>query len=392
MSDRSLRIGVEIVKVAAIITCCFFWFDARLEETSTQVASAATLDIQKTRTETEARLVEIEKLQNAAREDLEAAHGQVREVESDLREAHEDGLRRERDRLITLLEDRSEEMRILIEQGLARIDGATVEATAEVNSRVENLASSIVREPLDMKRSMIYPIVQLRGNGTVGSGVVVRSNEVNEDGVAVTYILTAHHVVYEVMEPDATRRDLVEDLRFLDPKSDNLQFKSHEAVVLAEDPDHDLALLRVELDKPWPYVAQLAEKQEVEKLQIFDPVYAVGCPLGNKPLPSVGEISSQEKMVSGTKFWMVNAPTFFGNSGGGIFQHSTGRLVGISSMIYTYGKRQPMVVPHMGLFVPLETVRNWLEGEGYGHFFADATPSTGEAGVAATAATVEEEE
>ncbi len=391
MSDRSQRITVEILKVAAIIFCCFLWFDARLEESTTQVASAASLGIQQTRVDTEARLVEIEKQQFAAREDLAAAHGQVREVESGLREAAEDGLRRERDSLVNLLENRSEEMRDLIEQGLARIDGATVQATADVSSRVESLASSMVREPLDMKRSMIYPVVQLRGNGTVGSGVVVRSDPVNEAGVSTTYILTAHHVVYEVMEPDAKRRDLVEDLRFLDPENDNLALKSYQAEVLEEDPDHDLALLRVELNEPWPYVAELAGKHEIDDLEIFDPVYAVGCPLGNKPLPSVGEISSQEKMVSGTKFWMVNAPTFFGNSGGGIFQLSTGRLVGISSMIYTYGKRQPMVVPHMGLFVPLETVRTWLEDEGYGYFFADATPNTAVATVADSTATIEED-
>ena len=36
-------------------------------------------------------------------------------------------------------------------------------------------------------------------------------------------------------------------------------------------------------------------------------------------------------------------------------------------MIYTYGKRSPMVVPHMGLFVPLSQVRSWLRREGYVH-------------------------
>jgi len=179
------------------------------------------------------------------------------------------------------------------------------------------------------------------------------------------------------MTPGTERRDIVEDLRFLDPSTDRLGMISHQAKVIAEQSDHDLALLLVYLDEPWPYVAQLANRTEVENLEIFEPVYAVGCPLGNKPLPSVGEISSQEKRVSGSTFWMVNAPTFFGNSGGGIFHHSSGRLVGISSMIYTYGKRQPMVVPHMGLFVPLETVRSWLEGEGHGHFFADAGKDSG---------------
>ena len=390
MNDRSTRITAEILKVAAIIFCCFLWFDARLEEQSSRVADAATEGIQQAKDETEARLAMIERQQNEAREELAAAHGQVREVESDLREETEDNLRRERERLLHLLEDRSEEMRVLIEQGLTRIDGATVAATQEVSSRIESLASSIHREPSDMKRRMIYPVVQLRGNGTVGSGVVVRSDPVNADGVSETYILTAHHVVYEVMEPEATRRDLVEDLRFLDPRTDRLRMESHQGHILAEDPDHDLALLRVDLDAPWPYVAQLAERREFDQLDIFDPVYAVGCPLGNKPLPSVGEISSQEKMVSGTRFWMVNAPTFFGNSGGGIFDHSSGNLVGISSMIYTYGKRQPMVVPHMGLFVPLETVRTWLETEGYGHFFADASGANRNHAVAESSASVDD--
>jgi S1-C subfamily serine protease len=266
-------------------------------------------------------------------------------------------------------------MRTLIEQGLSRIDGAASAATAEVNSRIETLASSIARQPLEMKRRMIYPVVQLRGNGTVGSGVVVRSEPVDADGIAKTYILTAYHVVHEVMDPEAERQDVVEDLRFLEPFDDRLAAEGNRAEVLAEDQELDLALLRVDLDTTWPYVAEFAARDEVSRLGIFDPVYAVGCPLGNKPLPSVGEISSQEKIVSGTNFWMVNAPTFFGNSGGGIFHLTSGRLVGISSMIYTYGKRQPMVVPHMGLFVPLDTVRSWLEERGFSHFFADGVPA-----------------
>jgi len=391
MSDRWQRIAAETVKVAAILLVCAFWFDARIDDRSEQVAHAATVDLDRTRLETETRLAELEKEQRAARAELAEAAGQVIAVEAGLREEHEDRLEREREQILSLLEARSGEMRSLIEKGLAEIDGAAVAATASVRSRVESLASSIQREPLDMKRRMIYPVVQLRGNGTVGSGVVVRSDPVGEDGVSKTYILTAYHVVQEVMEPEAERKDLVEDLRFLDPETDRLAEVPHRAEVVSEHQEIDLALLRVDLSEPWPYVAELAERDEVARLQIFDPVYAVGCPLGNKPLPSVGEISSQEKLVSGTNFWMVNAPTFFGNSGGGIFHLPSGRLVGISSMIYTYGKRQPMVVPHMGLFVPLETVRGWLEQEGFGHFFADATPLPGESAVTETSAAVSEE-
>ncbi len=390
MQDRWQRIAAETVKVAAILLGCFIWFDARLEESSDQVASAATADLRHTRIETEARLIELERDQRKTRGELEAAHGQVREVEADLREENNDRVERERVQLLALIDDRSEEMRTLIEKGLSRIDGAAVAATAEVYSRVESLASTIERQPLHMKRRMIYPVVQLRGNGTVGSGVVVRSDPVDASGVSKTYILTAYHVVHEVMDPATEEQGSVQDIRFLDPENDRLGLDSHSAEVVAEDQDIDLSLLRVDLDTRWPFVAELAAREEISSLEVFDPVYAVGCPLGNKPLPSIGEISSQEKLVSGTNFWMVNAPTFFGNSGGGIFHLPSGRLVGISSMIYTYGKRQPMVVPHMGLFVPLQTVRIWLEKEGFGHFFADASPTDSgvEARVEETAAEI----
>ena len=35
-------------------------------------------------------------------------------------------------------------------------------------------------------------------------------------------------------------------------------------------------------------------------------------------------------------------------------------------MIYTYGKRNPTVVPHMGLFVPVDVIYRWLDDAGLG--------------------------
>ena len=95
MRDQSLRITGEIVKVTAILACCFFWFDSRITESHSQVASAATEDIQETRRAVQTRISELEQWQTKARGELEAAHGQVREVENDLRESTEDKLRRE---------------------------------------------------------------------------------------------------------------------------------------------------------------------------------------------------------------------------------------------------------------------------------------------------------
>ena len=39
---------------------------------------------------------------------------------------------------------------------------------------------------------------------------------------------------------------------------------------------------------------------------------------------------------------------------------------------YTYGFDQSLVVPHMGLFVPISTVYDWLEGRGYKHILNGA--------------------
>ncbi|MEE2856147.1 MAG: serine protease [Planctomycetota bacterium] len=221
---------------------------------------------------------------------------------------------------------------------------------------------------------MIYPVVQLRGNGTVGSGVVVSSDQVDENQWA-TWIVTAYHVVEEVRD-FSSEKVVVREIRFFDPELGRLGSEIHEGVEIASLPASDLSLVRVLLTRQWSFLAEPATEKACLQLSVFDTVYAVGCPLGNQPLPTIGEISSQYKPVADEVFWMVSAPTFFGNSGGGIFLAGDGRLVGISSMIYTYGKRSPMVVPHMGLFVPLQTVRSWLRREGFAHLMGDPGPMT----------------
>lgn len=306
-------------------------------------------------------LAETERAVHHVRADLETQSAEL--------EDQRERLALERTALGHIIDDKTQELRSILETGLDRVEGATYEQSREVTARVSTLESVIRRSPKDMKRAMIYPIVQMRGNGTVGSGVVISSERKDPEGKAVTYILTAYHVVQEITEglTDPTR---IDELKFMDPDRDDLCATPEVGKVVAIHPEIDIALIRTELATPWPFVADIASSQETRDVEIFDQVYAVGCPLGNKPLPTVGEISSQEKMVAGQNFWMVNAPTFFGNSGGGIFKRSNGRLVGISSMIYTYGKSQPMVVPHMGLFVPLSTVSEWLSGEGYSFLFS----------------------
>lgn len=220
------------------------------------------------------------------------------------------------------------------------------------------------RSKTKMER-MIYPIVQMKGNGTVGSGVVV-ANEPGPEQNWYVWVVTAYHVVEEVRD-FSNYDETVVDVHFFDAELGRVSEDSCTGLEIVAYPEADLSLLRIERHQPWPYLADVAPEEVCEQLSVFDPVYAVGCPLGNQPIPTRGEISSQYKKVGDEVYWMVSAPTFFGNSGGGIFLSENGQLVGISSMIYTYGKRSPMVVPHMGLFVPLAQVRSWLRREGFVH-------------------------
>jgi S1-C subfamily serine protease len=223
-----------------------------------------------------------------------------------------------------------------------------------------------------LKQSMIYPTVQLRGKGTVGSGVIVWSGLIGRKGDASThgtYVLTAYHVITEVTTKD--RPDLVEDVRLMGV-DDRLGDMKHQAQVITFDRRRDIALLSLELDERAPYVATFASPEDTAHIEVFEPAYAVGCPLGNMPLPTAGEISTKYKLVEDQVFWMLSAPTFFGNSGGGIFRAQDGKLIGISSMVYTYGRSNPVVVPHLGLFVPSPTICEWLDEEGYA-FVHDST-------------------
>jgi hypothetical protein len=121
--------------------------------------------------------------------------------------------------------------------------------------------------------------------------------------------------------------------------------------------------------------ARLAPAGRIEQARIFEQVYAVGCPLGNDPIPTFGEIADVRHVVDGETYWMISAPTYIGNSGGGIFDAQNHELLGIFSKIYTHGALRPTVVPHMGLVTPLTAIYDWLSDVGYAYVVPDPDPA-----------------
>ena len=130
-------------------------------------------------------------------------------------------------------------------------------------------------------------------------------------------------------------------------------------------PQGDLALLRLRSREFFPEAASLATPEEMAEVGVFTKVVAVGCPLGHEPIPTQGEVTHLKSRVGGTDYWMINAPTYLGNSGGGVFLARSRRLIGVFSKIYTHGKLNPNVVPHMGLCTPLNEAIRWLKSTPY---------------------------
>ncbi len=290
--------------------------------------------------------------------------------------------RGELEQAIVRFDDRREDLLRLIDDRTRAMEGSIIDrlesekqdidstrfALEAGTARLERLSVGIPRDTREMKRRMIHPTVQLKGNGTVGSGVLVYSEpqpelEVPPGKVHATFVLTAYHVVLEVMG-DHAEAGIVGEIH-VSAGTESAAMEVFSAKLVLFDRAHDVAILRLNSTRKFVDVAELMPLEDLEALDVFARAYAVGCPLGNRPLPTIGEISSKSKLVADQVFWMLSAPTFFGNSGGGVYLAENFQLIGVSSMIYTYGKANPTVVPHMGLFVPLETIYRWLDLEGY---------------------------
>jgi serine protease DegQ len=142
----------------------------------------------------------------------------------------------------------------------------------------------------------------------VGSGVIVTS-----DG----YVLTNNHVIdrmdgIEVMLTDGRRAS---------------------AKVVGADPDTDLAVLKLELDKLPTVVFG-----DSDRLQVGDVVLAIGNPFGVGQTVTSGIVSALGRNQLGINtfenFIQTDAAINPGNSGGALVD-SQGQLVGINSAIYS---------------------------------------------------------
>jgi S1-C subfamily serine protease len=267
----------------------------------------------------------------------------------------------------------------------ARMDGLAAEIAGTdgtlrgLRDAVARLRKDATRDAALLDRAILRPSVQVVGRGGVGGGTIIRSEREGAEGYG-TYIVTAYHVIQKVVE-GGTRKPVQVKLF-----ADGGEAETVESDLLIHDERRDLALLKLRSTREYPGTARLAARERVRETSVFTPIYAVGCPLGHDPLPSFGEITTLRKEVNGERFWMMSAPTIFGNSGGGVFHRETLEMIGVSAMICTFDNPVSTPVPHLGILVPLDSVYDWLRDNKYAFVFDPTArpPSAGPTAVPAS--------
>ncbi|MDB6097073.1 MAG: putative periplasmic serine endoprotease DegP-like [Francisellaceae bacterium] len=164
----------------------------------------------------------------------------------------------------------------------------------------------------------------------LGSGVIINSKG---------YVLTNYHVIKEA--------DTV-TVALGDGRQSN-------AVIVGSDPDTDLAVLKIDLDK-LPVITLGSSAT----LRTGDVVLAIGNPFGLDQTVTQGIISATQRSQTGIgllqNFIQTDAAINPGNSGGALVD-AYGRLIGINTLIYSRnGSNQGI-----GFAIPIDLAKDIME-------------------------------
>jgi serine protease Do len=169
-----------------------------------------------------------------------------------------------------------------------------------------------------------------RRTRSLGSGVIIDPKG---------YILTNEHVVARTSRIRVTLSDE----------------RSFEAKMVGADPDHDLAVLKIESEDALPSIAVGTSS----RLLIGEKVIAIGNPFGLSHTVTTGVVSATERSIrtsGGTVYYnfiQTDAAINPGNSGGPLLD-ITGNMIGINTAIYAQGQG-------IGFAIPADTARRIVD-------------------------------
>jgi S1-C subfamily serine protease len=90
--------------------------------------------------------------------------------------------------------------------------------------------------------------------------------------------------------------------------------------------------------------------------------YASGYPLGMFLIISDGIVNYSIAKTLKKNVWACSAPIYPGNSGGGVYDAKTKKLIGITVMVGSHSGPfgSTIVVPYMHMFIPIVYIREFI--------------------------------
>jgi S1-C subfamily serine protease len=135
---------------------------------------------------------------------------------------------------------------------------------------------------------------------------------------------------------------------------------SHEAEVVGADPATDVALLKIDVPESQEHPLSLGDSS---KVQVGDPVVAIGNPFGLDRTVTSGIVSALQRQIQAPNGFSIShviqtdAAINPGNSGGPLID-AAGNVIGINSQIQTGGSNGNVGI---GFAVPIDTAREVVQ-------------------------------
>ena len=202
-----------------------------------------------------------------------------------------------------------------------------------------------------------------------------------------TYVITNFHVVqnnikYGTAWDPLLQRDKKTELRdkaqILFPRmnknNDVIGWSTVDADIEMYHKEQDMTLLKFRDETVYPVVKWYA-RDKIKSIPILSDIACIGAALGQKPIATLGLLNGKQIEIDNYEYWMSGAQSIFGNSGGGLFilDDEDWFFLGIPSRTAV----QPMgftaqAITHMGYFIPLHRIYDWLDDNCY-QFLYDET-------------------
>ncbi len=219
-------------------------------------------------------------------------------------------------------------------------------------------------------QQMLNPIVRVRlPVGYTGSGIIFgrKDNYIGKkEGEYKYFVLTNNHVIEGRKSRRVVGVDGIRGRTFIEIKDHPVsvtvfigEYKTYSAKVVVESSEEDLAVATFESTDFIDAIVAFPSANMIGEMSVFDPVYLVSCQLGYPPMATSGIVSAIATHQEGYPIYISDVGTAPGSSGGGLFKKygDDYYIVAIAQGV----ENGHQIFPHIGYFIPVATVIEFLE-------------------------------